>query len=61
MDVANSTNDTELKDFLRKAFQEYCQKENKPPFEASTVTDWRNVSVTMTRGTTDEWRVEYDA
>lgn len=59
MDIANADNYTELKDFLRKAFQEYCNMENKAPFNAETVMDWRNTRVIMTRGKTDEWKVEY--
>lgn len=47
MDIANMTNNTECKDYLRKCFQEYCMTNNLQPFNPETVIKWRMEKATI--------------
>lgn len=50
MDIANETNDTSSKEFLRKCFQGYCKRNGLTPFNAETVIKWRNETVEIVIG-----------
>ena len=46
MDTANRTGDDASKDFLRKCFQGWCQKNGKNMWDAATVMEWRSLPFT---------------